>query len=72
MTTLPRRYATPWGFTIGVGRGDEGELNRAVFDPRRYDRDGVASFVEDLCKLLAAVAAEPDAPLRRLHENLFG
>jgi amino acid adenylation domain-containing protein len=72
LTTLPRRYATPWGFTIGVGRGDEGELNRAVFDPRRYDRDGVASFVEDLCKLLAAVAAEPEAPLRRLHENLFG
>jgi amino acid adenylation domain-containing protein len=64
---LPRRCAEASGFRLGVNRAYEADRCWAEFDPKVHDPVGVEQFLGRLRALIAAVAAEPDRPLRDLH-----
>jgi len=56
----------PTGFTFLVDRGYEADRCHTYFDFGSYDPEGVRSFIARYQRLVAAVAADPDRPLRSI------
>ena len=61
-----RHGSMPWEFTFNVDRWHERDGFLTTFNACKYDPVGVRSFIEGYKRLVLAVCAEPDRPVREL------
>jgi condensation domain-containing protein len=70
LPATPALVTMPWGFTLRMDEGPEGDSCHAFFDAHLHDPERVRSFIDRYLALAERAVAQPDQPLSDLHTSL--